>query len=272
MSSCLNCEHLGKVYVFSTNSLTFTEAQRYCEINRGALAKDLDSSALTKLLECCPGRSFYWIGLKSVAASKCINRNSFGLQWIGSRTCSDGKSLGLNLQPVNNNECKAIKMRMRSSNINKPKAAVEFCHESIKYICQTNKARTTRATTTTTTNHITRFTETSRKIRALNSMTKIKNKQSDVNEISDILSFKNRISTISSKNLFLKNCKGLTDSYSSHIGASIGGAVGFNVLIFLLLIALFCYKKKKLEKKHKNQTFVSSGVSYDQTHGSVYWR
>ena len=275
MSSCLNCEHRRKVYVFSTNSLIFTEAQRYCKNNGGTLARDLDSSALIKLLKCCPGQSFYWIGLKSVPASKCINRNSYGLQWIGSRTCSDGRSLELIAQPVNNNECRAIKMQMRSSNLqynfNKPKAALELCDKSLNYICQINKATTTRATMTTI-NHVTRFTETSRKTRALNSNLKIKNKQPDVNEISDTLNFKNRINTNSTKNSFLKNCKDITDSYSSHIGASIGGAVGFNVLIFLLLIALFCYKKKKLEKKHKNQAFVSSGVSYDQTHGSVYWR
>ena len=258
MSSCLNCEHLGKVYVFSTNSLTFTEAQRYCEINRGALAKDLDSSALTKLLECCPGRSFYWIGLKSVAASKCINRNSFGLQWIGSRTCSDGKSLGLNLQPVNNNECKAIKMRMRSSNVNKPKAALEFCHESIKYICQTNKARTTRATTTTT-NHITRFTKTSRKIS--NSPTTIIPKNSSG-------SISSKIKTSSS------------NSFNSSLNVwLVIGPLAFCFLL-LLLAVFFLYRKKRKNfsikktnffnflKRPANETENSDRTKIDQTYST----
>ena len=260
MSSCLNCEHRRKVYVFSTNSLIFTEAQRYCKNNGGTLARDLDSSALIKLLKCCPGQSFYWIGLKRVAASKCINRNSYGLQWIGSRTCSDGRSLGLITQPINNNKCKAIKMQMRSSNLqknfNKPKAESDFCDKSLNYICQINKATTTRARMTTT-NYITRFTENSSKISNSPTTTLPKNSSGSIS---------NKIKTPSSNNF----------NSSLNVWLVIG-PLAFCFLLLLLAVFLL-YRKKSKEfpikktnffnflKRSANETENSDRTKIDQTY------
>ena len=151
MSSCSNCKHGENIYTFSNESLSFKEAQNHCIKNGGKLARILEFDALAKSSNCChEQRTFYWIGLKRVDASECSNRNTSGFQWINSQTCSDKplKSVKLDLQPVNNKECKAVAIQFVHQKIHT--TSVRKCdHQTTHYICQTKDIAKPIAQTTT---------------------------------------------------------------------------------------------------------------------------
>ena len=148
MSSCSNCKHGEDIYIFSNESLPFTEAQSHCNQKGEKLSRILEFDALAKLSNCCPDqRTFYWIGLKRVDVSECSNKNTSGFQWIDSQTCSDRplKSLKLDSQPVNNKECKNVAIQFFRRKI--PTTSVR---KDIYYICQKMKTVKPMVQTTTT--------------------------------------------------------------------------------------------------------------------------
>ena len=259
MSRCLRgCDDDRNTFTFSKRLATFHEAKNYCKLSRGTLVQKLSKSSYAALLQCCPGHREYWIGLQNVGASKCSKKKGF--QWIGSKTCTDGSPFKLNLQPVNNNECKAVVIigsHSANNNQNLPRTRVQNCNSTyIYYICQTakqNRNPSTITTTKLTTRILTREIKTSSQINgALTSTTKL-----------NLKSF---------NNFFTKNCQVQTDSSWLRVRGFIGGAVGFNVLIFLLLIILFCFKKRIYEKKQEiSRSNNFRGFSRDQTPSTTYW-
>ena len=257
------CAHDGSIFTFSRHPASFQEAQNRCKQNGGTLAQNLDLSSYAKLLKCCSaGRLSYWIGLQNVAASKC-RRNRPGFQWIGSRTCSDGSPLNIGARHVNNKECLAVTIQTRPSDTNRnvPSARVENCHANYNYyICQTAKQNRNPKTTTTTT--------TTKK------STKILISKIESSAAKQITHAVTPITVVSSKhfdNFFSKNCKLLEVSSWLRVGGFIGGAVGLNVLMFLLLIILFCIKKRKFQKKHAIPLRSNSpSFSRDQANSITY--
>ena len=144
MSTCSRrCDDGKSIFTFSRSPAKFQKAQDHCKQNGGTLARNLDASSYAALLKCCSsGQLSYWIGLENVAASKCNNRNNSGFQWIGSRTCSDGRPLNIRARQINNEECMAMAIHTRPlhTNRNVPITRVEPCHNNnIHYICQTAK-------------------------------------------------------------------------------------------------------------------------------------
>ena len=258
MSSCLMCNYDTKTFTFHNSKTTFETAQDRCKQNGGKLAQDLDVSTYAAFLRCCPDRKSYWIGLKNVP---CGNKRSSGYQWIGGKTCNDGSPLNLETQPVNNNECKAVALELDRSdhNRNLPRARVQNCNNAkINYICQKEKFITT-----------TRISASSYKIQSLSSVTNTQKKMLTANQNFDVTPKSNMESF---KNNIFENCKGLTNSYSSQIGASIGGAVGFNVFVLMLLIVLFCLKKRKLERNFRNSLSKPHGSPQNQIISATYLR
>ena len=153
MSRCLRgCDDDRNTFTFSKRLATFHEAKNYCKLSRGTLVQKLSKSSYAALLQCCPGHREYWIGLQNVGASKCSKKKGF--QWIGSKTCTDGSPFKLNLQPVNNNECKAVVIigsHSANNNQNLPITRVQNCNSTnIYYICQTAKQNRNPSTITTT--------------------------------------------------------------------------------------------------------------------------
>ena len=266
MSTCpRRCNNGKTIFTFSRRPTTFQKAQNSCKQNGTTLARNLDVSSYAALLNCCSaGPSSYWIGLQNVAASKCDNRNSPGFQWIGSRTCSDGSPLNIKASHINNEECMAMTIRSKPSDTNRnvPSARVEPCHNNnIYYICQTAKRnRSPKETTTTTTTK---------------KNTKILILEIESSPAKRITHAFTPITTVRPKhfnNFFSKNCKISADSSWLRVGGFIGGAVGLNVLVFLLLIILFCIEKRKLKKKHTIPLRSNSpGFSRDQADSTTYW-
>ena len=237
------CDPGKNNFTFSNRSATFQEAQNLCKQNKKVLAQNLDGFSYAKLLRCCTGhRGTYWIGLKNVAAINCENSDEPGFQWIGKKTCSDGSPLELgHAQHLNNNECKAVTIETRRSdnNPNVPRARVENCNDrNFNYICQAAKQNRNSKTVTITKPTTTILT---REI-----------KTSTENQITTVFTPTTKVNSKHLKNIFAKNCKISTDSSSLKVGGFIGGAVGFNVLVFLLLIILFRIKKKSSKENTQN--------------------
>ena len=263
MSTCSRkCDDSKSVFTFSQRPATFQKAQIYCKQNGGTLARNLNASLYAKLLKCCSGNQLsYWIGLQNVGASKCTNTNSPGFQWIGSRICSDGSPLNIEGRHINNEECVAVTIQTRPSDTNRnvPVTRVEYCNtNNIYYICQTAKQnRNPKETTTTTMKKSTRILMSEIKSSAAKKITHAFTPITIVN----LKHFENS-----------KNCKVLENSSWLRVGGFIGGAVGFNVLVFLLLIILFCIKKKKFQKKHAIPLQSNSpNFSRDQANSTTYW-
>ena len=259
MTTCSTCNHEKKIFTFQNYKTTFEAAQVRCSQAGGKLAQDLDASTYAAFLRCCPDRKSYWIGLKNV---QCGNKRSSGYQWIGSKTCNDGSPLNLEPQPVNNNECKAVAIELYRSDHNRkvPRARVQNCNNAnINYICQKEKFNTT----------ITGITTSSYEIQSLSSVINTQKKMLTANQNFDSTPKSNMKSF---KNDLFENCKGLTDWYSSQIGASIGGAVGFNVFVLMLLIVLFCLKKRKLERNFRNSLSKPHGSPQNQIISATYLR
>ena len=107
MSRCSRrCHNVRNIFTFSRRTATFQEAKNLCKQNGGTLAQNLDLFSYTALLNYCFRWSIILLNrLENVSASKCINRNSSGLRWIGSLTFGDGSPLNIAARHVNNEEC-----------------------------------------------------------------------------------------------------------------------------------------------------------------------
>ena len=240
----------------------------------GSRLRVLDASTYATFFRCCPRQIFYWIGLKKVSASKCSNRASSGYQWIGREVCSDGSFLNLEMQPINNNECKAVTIQIHPSdnNPNIPRAIVQNCNTAnINYICQKEKFITATTPRQKSIKKTTRITTKSYKIQSLSSVANTRT-QKNILTANQNFGITPKLNTKSFKNNLFENCKDLTNSYSSQIGATIGGAVGFNVLVLMLLIVLFCLKKRKLERNFRNSLSKPHGSPQDQIISATYLR
>ena len=262
MSRCLKrCENGRNIFTFIQRRATFQEANNQCKRNGGELARNLDGSSYAALLSCCRSRDKYWIGLKNVNKNNCENSNKPGFQWIGSRTCTDGGSLGLHAQPPND-DCKAVTIEMYPSDTNPdiPRVRVETCKNKDKYyICQNAKQNGNPNTRTTT--------EQTTRIKISKSSTSVKRISSTASNAS--ISNKTEISTVLS-----------SETIGSNSAFNVWAIAGILAICFLLLflVAFLIYRRQSrkflsqkmkcfyLQKKTSQSNNESNQTKIDETY------
>ena len=264
MTSCVQCEHNGYRYEFSTSIECFCCAQRKCESNGGTLARYLNEDAYLELRKCCQRGFTYWIGLFE-------NRNCSSSQagphlpysWVGYTTCTNGSPLIVETL-ASGAQNQAVSILLNSNNPTKPPNAKEkYDNEKTRYICQyplaTSTAAASSSFTTISTKDVTSSpiadTITTAESTTITDTTSTSsNTQSQESTLFS--------STIAATSSTMTSTTASPDTnVHDPTGLIVGLAVGGILLIIALLVFyLFFYKNgyyKKLKKANRHTTSAS---------------
>ena len=237
--SCESCFYDGNRYeFFVSNNADFNHAQNICEENGGSLAKHLDKPACIELHKCCHDGNQYRIGL--IADDKCSNhRPTTPFRWIGEDSCKDSSPFE-NINPTL--DCQAASISL-SNHVdgNLPQALLEDCGNKIKYICQYPQIVTTNISVNQ--NFTTQSTITSPTSLSIAALTSHHNLYS-TQKITSTTSLSRQTTQIQAVMIAGVTC-------------------GVLILMMLLVVFLWSYKKKRIE--HKNTKIVEAAMPVQPT-------
>ena len=210
-NNCDACRLGTKLFTFSDEMLSFTEASKKC-----TLAKNLNRKAYSKINSCCQNQVTYWIGLRT--SSACRSNRTHPLNWVGETKCRTVHPLQ-NVIVQDITRCQAILLQVNTPGSDVPHAFANECQTKLRYICQKTVPPTTTKKTTTPTTTAPRKTATTK-------------------------SFERTTAVLSSE-MSNMNKAGSIDAATI---AAVVVSVSLLLLILLLILYLWKYKRTDLKK------------------------
>ena len=257
MFQCLQCEHNGYRYEFSTSKENFDCAQKICSSNGGTLARYLDEDAYLKFRKCCQNGSEYWIGLFENHA--CSSSPIGPYTWVDNATCTNGSPLNVIPLGKSAQSSQAVSILLSSNSLAEPPNANErYDNEKNFYVCQYLLATSTTAaslrTTASTNNTISFYTKADGSLSAESTKTISKSSIMQSQGSTALHLSSSSTSTFTTSTVS-------DDDLSALIAGLVAGGI-ILIIALLLLYFFFCkngyYKNFRNASRHITTSFASN--------------
>ena len=238
---CSRCTLDELSYIFAQDNFITTEAQKACKTDGRVLAQKLDQKIYIELNKCCSHEHRYRI--EFVADDKCNDNTNKKFRWLDEDKCRRPNPL----QPSSPTlKCQTVSLLL-SSQTGIPQADIDECSTRQRFICQAPTKTATSSQITTAENTSKSLLETTTSTQSWTTTEETTTYKSTVQTSSALPSVSESSSNFTPKQTYSTVQTTATIQSSPNLGLIVGIAVpGLIAVILLVILCLFCHKKKIL--------------------------